>query len=226
VIEDILPAATVAVEAFEDPPGVTLFPAEEAVMARAVDKRRREFATVRHCARAAFAQLGVPPVAILPGPRGAPQWPDGLVGSMTHCDGYRAAVVARASDLVSVGIDAEPHQPLPPGVLDLVTLPQERKRISELAAGWADRHWDRVLFCAKESLYKAWFPVTRRWLGFEEADLTFDPAGSFTARVLVAGATVGGLVRSTFTGRFLVRGGLVVAAVTLVNESPRHTPRA
>jgi len=109
VIEEILPAEVVAVEALADPPGVTLFPEEEAVIAKAVDKRRREFSTVRHCARLALAMLGLPRSPLLPGERGAPQWPVGVVGSMTHCAGYRAAAVARASDMVTIGIDAEPH---------------------------------------------------------------------------------------------------------------------
>jgi 4'-phosphopantetheinyl transferase EntD len=32
-------------------------------------------------------------------------------------------------------------------------------------------YWDRVLFCIKESTYKAWFPLTHRWLGFEDASV-------------------------------------------------------
>ena len=126
MIEEILPAEVVAVEALADPPGVTLFPEEEAVIAKAVDKRRREFSTVRHCARLALATLGLPRSPLLSGERGAPQWPVGVVGSMTHCAGYRAAAVARARDVVTIGIDAEPHAVLPEGVLEVVALPEER----------------------------------------------------------------------------------------------------
>jgi 4'-phosphopantetheinyl transferase EntD len=183
VIESILPAGAVAEEAFADPPGLTLYPAEEAVVARAVDKQRREFTTARACARAALARLGVPPGPIVPGPRGAPQWPAGVVGSMTHCDGYRAAVVARHRDLVAIGVDAEPHAPLPVGVLGTVTSAAERAHLTALAVAGSGRHWDRMLFSAKESVYKAWFPLTGRWLGFEDAAVTIDPAGgTFTAR--------------------------------------------
>ena len=67
MIEEILPAEVVAVEALADPPGVTLFPEEEAVIAKAVDKRRREFSTVRRCARLALATLGLPRSLLLPG---------------------------------------------------------------------------------------------------------------------------------------------------------------
>ena len=100
MISEILPAGVECAEAFGDPPEAALFPAEEALLARAVQKRRREFATGRHCARSALGALGVGPAPILPGQAGAPQWPSGIVGSITHCAGYRAAAVARASEVL------------------------------------------------------------------------------------------------------------------------------
>ncbi|WP_423832395.1 hypothetical protein [Streptomyces manipurensis] len=71
-------------------------------------RRRAQFATARACARRALAGLGREPVALLPGPGGAPQWPSGVVGSITHCEGYRAAVAAPAGVVAALGIDAEP----------------------------------------------------------------------------------------------------------------------
>ncbi len=216
MIEAILPPEAIAEEAFHDPPGVALFPEEEAVIARAVDKRRREFTTARACARAALARLGLPPVPIVPGLRGAPQWPEGVVGSMTHCDGYRACAVARDRDLLTIGVDAEAHDKLPDGLLGSVSSPEERRRLAALAAVAPGRHWDRVLFSAKESVYKAWFPLTRRWLGFEDASVTIDAAnGTFTARLLVGGPHVAGTPLTGFTGRWLVDGGLIITAIAV-----------
>jgi len=216
VIELILPAEAAAEEAFSDPPGVTLFPEEEAVIARAVDKRRREFTTARACARAALARLGFPPVPIVPGLRGAPQWPAGVVGSLTHCAGYRACAVARDQDLRTIGLDAEPHGKLPGGVLAAVASPGERERLTALAAAQPGTHWDRVLFSAKESVYKAWFPLARRWLGFEDVSVTIDPAtGTFTARLLVEGPRLDAVILTGFTGRWLVAGGLIITAITV-----------
>ena len=108
MIEEILPPAVAAAEAFGDRPDAELFPEEHAVMGRATGKRRGEFATGRACARDALARLGRPPVAILPGDRGAPGWPPGIVGSITHCAGYRAAAVGPAADVLAIGLDAEP----------------------------------------------------------------------------------------------------------------------
>jgi 4'-phosphopantetheinyl transferase EntD len=216
VIGDILPPEVAVAEEFGDVLDVALFPEEEQVVANAVGKRRREFATARACARQALAKLGVPPAPILPGPRGAPQWPAGVVGSITHCAGYRASAVARKHEIVTIGLDAEPHDSLPPGVLDAVSSDQERARLAALSAERPDVHWDRMLFCAKESTYKAWFPLTRRWLGFEDAAVDIDPAaGTFSVRLLVAGPVVNGAAVSRFTGRWLVGNGLITTAIAV-----------
>ncbi|MET8249114.1 4'-phosphopantetheinyl transferase superfamily protein [Streptomyces sp. NPDC005202] len=223
MIEELLPESVVAVEAHGDDETETapLYPEEQELVARAVAKRRREFAAVRACARRAMEKLGVPPQPVLPGDRGAPRWPDGLVGSMTHCDGYRAAALVRATDLASLGIDAEPHAPLPDGVLPSVALPAEQQRLGYLAARQPAVHWDRLLFSAKESVYKAWFPLTGQWLGFAEADIQLhadpgtSPHGRFRAELLVPGPLVGGRRLAHFEGRWTVRQGLVATAVTV-----------
>ncbi|TQF66987.1 4'-phosphopantetheinyl transferase superfamily protein [Rhodococcus spelaei] len=220
MIESILPNGVAYAELFEDPPGLTALPQEEALIARAVDKRRREFVSVRHCAREAMAKLGVDAAPILKGDRGVPLFPRGVVGSLTHCDGYRGAVLGYSMQVRSVGIDAEPHGPLPDGVLDAVSLPEERV---EIAAKSDDRvHWDRLLFCAKEATYKAWFPLTGRWLGFEDARITLalsegsdGVTGTFHSELLVPGQTTDGPPLSSFDGRWLVADGLVITAITV-----------
>ncbi|MER6529396.1 4'-phosphopantetheinyl transferase superfamily protein [Streptomyces sp. NPDC001508] len=227
MIEELLPDSVVTVEMHGDD-GIEegpLYPEEEALVARAVAKRRREFSAVRACARRAMAKLGVPAQPIVSGERGAPRWPAGLVGSMTHCEGYCGAALARATDLASLGIDAEPHAPLPDGVLESVSLPQERRRLSELAAARPRVHWDRLLFSAKESVYKAWFPLTGQWLDFGEADIEIvpepgdDPHGGFRAALLVPGPLVNGRRVGVFDGRWAVRRGLVTTSVTIPHLS-------
>jgi 4'-phosphopantetheinyl transferase EntD len=99
-----------------------------------------------------------------------------VAGSITHCEGYRAAGVARTTAIATMGLDAEPNEPLPDGVLDVIALDSERARIAELSAAEPAVRWDRLLFSAKESVYKAWFPVAQRWLDFEEATLSLTHA--------------------------------------------------
>ncbi|MEW2115543.1 4'-phosphopantetheinyl transferase superfamily protein [Streptomyces sp. NPDC005474] len=223
MIDQLLPASTASAWAREDLTDTRLFPEEEAALGDAVDKRRREYTTVRACARRALAELGLDPAPVVPGHRGAPQWPDGVVGSMTHCAGYRAAAVARAADIVAVGIDAEPHQPLPEGVLEVVARPEERSWIAGVDSG-GGVCWDRLLFGAKEAVFKVWYPLTGRELDFEEATITFHPreltpghaTGRFAARLLVPGPR-----RLTeLSGRWMVGDGLSLAAIVIPAPAP------
>src|SRR5262245_42027975 len=162
MIEQVLPVAVASAEDFGDSPGAVLFPEEAALVARAGEKRRREFTTARRCAHRALAALGVAPAPLLPGEGGAPQWPAGIVGSITHCAGYRAAAVADARDILTVGLDGELDKALPDPVLNAVSLPGERARLADLATAVPGTCWDRLLFSAKEATYKAWFPLARR----------------------------------------------------------------
>jgi 4'-phosphopantetheinyl transferase EntD len=209
VIEEILPEEVAAIGSRVDAPETALFPEELALISSAVPGRRAEFTTARVCARRAMARLGITPAPILSGARREPLWPDGVVGSITHCAGYRAAAIGRSTRFTTIGIDAEPNESLPGGLLEHVSLPQERGRRTR-ADG---THLDRLLFSAKESVYKAWFPLTRRWLGFEQAAITLEPDGTFDVELLVAGPISG------FRGRWLARDGLIVTAIA----TPRPT---
>jgi 4'-phosphopantetheinyl transferase EntD len=217
MLDELLPAGTAVAEVRGDVAHAVLFPGEEEVIARAVEKRRREFRTGRACARIALAELGVEQQAIPSGPRGAPQWPAGVVGSITHCDGYRACALAPAADLVTIGIDAELDAPLPQGVIEEIALPDERLALGLLAAEEPDMNWDRLLFSAKETVYKAWFPLAERWLGFEDARVQIDrDRRSFSVRLLVPGPVVEGRELNGFSGRWLAGDGLLLAAIALV----------
>jgi 4'-phosphopantetheinyl transferase EntD len=221
LIEEILPDGVASAEAWDDPPDAVLYPGEAELISRAVDKRRREFRTARHCARRALRQLGLPPVAVLRGERGEPQWPPGVVGSLTHCSGYRAAAVAPNSVVCALGIDAEPNEPLPAGVLDTIALTEDQRRLAQLAAADQSTCWDRLLFCAKEAVYKAWFPLTHRWLGFDDATVTItvstvDPGrGSFAAGLLVPGVTHSGHPLTQLDGHWLRSEQLLITAIAL-----------
>ncbi len=219
MLERILPESATVVATREELDGV-LYPEEESVVGRAVEKRRREFTTARACAREALVQLGRPHQAILSGPKGEPLWPAGIVGSITHCEGYRACALAHAGDLVTVGVDAEPNQPLPDGLLADIALPEEREWLRYLARQSPEAHWDRLLFSIKESIYKAWFPLAERWLGFEDAVVAIDHGRqSFSAHLLVPGPLLGGRELRGFRGSWLVEDGLVLSAIALAADA-------
>ncbi|MGY3133877.1 hypothetical protein ACVWZM_004559 [Bradyrhizobium sp. USDA 4501] len=80
-----------------------LFPGEENAVAGAVEKRRREFAAGRYCARCALSQLGFPTVAIPSAPDRSPVWPAGALGSVSHDSSLCFAVAARRTAFRSIG---------------------------------------------------------------------------------------------------------------------------
>ncbi|MFF7301086.1 4'-phosphopantetheinyl transferase superfamily protein [Streptomyces sp. NPDC008265] len=212
MIEELLPPGVASSEAFDDEAPAVLFAAEAALMEGRRERRRAQFATARACARRALAGLGREPVALLPGPGGAPQWPSGVVGSITHCEGYRAAVAAPAGVVAALGIDAEPAGPLPRGVLGLIASAGERAALASLAAADGSVPWERIFFSAKEAVYKAWYPATGVWLGFRDAEVVLSPAGTFRA-VLRPPVPVPVPVDPVYEGRWLAGGGLVLTAV-------------
>ena len=162
--------ALAAAEMYTDPPDLAPLPEEEPLIAKSVAKRRNEFITVRYCAREALGELGVPPAPILKGEKGEPCWPDGIVGSLTHCEGFRGAAVGRGDEVRRWGSTPNRTTCCP-----RVCSTRQPARGAHRDAGAArGLHWDRILFCAKEATYKAWFPLTHRWLGFEDAHITFD----------------------------------------------------
>lgn len=211
----LLPGSVALECVTEDASLDVLLPAELAAVAAAVPRRRAEFATVRDCARRALGRIGHPPVPILPGGNREPIWPAGIVGALTHCDGCRAAAVAWQRDVLAIGIDAELHAPLPGGVADLVTVGDEPRKLAALARTEPGVAWDRVLFSAKESIYKAWFPLARTWLDFIDCELTIDPAGTFTGTLLVPGPRMGRRTIEGFPGRWAVEGRHVLTAVVV-----------
>jgi len=223
LLERILPAGTTVVATRGDLEG-TLYPEEEAVVARAVEKRRREFTTGRACAREALAQLGRSHQPIPSGPHGEPLWPSGVVGSITHCDGYRGCAIAPDAALRSIGVDAERNEPLPEGLLPDIALSEERGMLRALAREDPGIAWDRLLFSAKEAVYKAWYPLAERWLGFEDAIVTLDWATrAYSVRLLVGGPIVDGRELTGFDGRWAVEGELLLTAVALAPASDRET---
>lgn len=187
-----------------------LHPLERALVAHALDVRKAEFGDARWCAHQALKELGRDTGApILRGERGMPLWPASVSGSLTHTDGFRAAVVAPRLIVRSMGLDAEPAEPLPDGVLGSIARDSELPQLDRLREHGLTCA-DRLLFCAKEATYKAWFPLTHRWLGFEQAEIDLREDGSFVSYLLVRPTPM-----PFIAGRWKVADGYVVAATAV-----------
>ncbi len=189
---------------------------EQDAVEGAVPRRVAEFVTGRFCARQALAAAGIPGVDLPARRSGGPRWPVGTVGSITHCEGYRAAAVARSDRWAAIGVDAEPAQALPDGVWEMITSVSERRHVSALRRR-CDLPLDRLVFSAKESIYKAWSARTQRWLDFTDADLRLAAGGTFTARL----QRVDVRFPPSITGLWACAARLLVAAVLIPAPSDR-----
>jgi 4'-phosphopantetheinyl transferase EntD len=163
---DLFPPEVIVLDAPVDRGALAaLHPQEAALTASAMPKRRHEHATGRMLAHRALAALGVPSDApILSDDQRAPIWPAGVRGSITHCD-TRALVAVCRAEHGSVGIDVEHRAGLKRDLWESVFLAEELADLAALPDAERERR-ALVLFSAKESLYKAQFPISRTYMGF------------------------------------------------------------
>jgi 4'-phosphopantetheinyl transferase EntD len=159
----------------------SLYPEEERCVRGAVTARRREFAQGRLCARQALARLGIRNFPLLTGSDRAPIWPEGVIGSLSHCGGYCAAAVARKGIIKGLGVDIETVEPLDPELLALVCTDSEMAGLAE-SAGDPQGALAKLIFSAKESVFKCAYPLTGVFLDFHDCAIRLDEArGTFTA---------------------------------------------
>lgn len=181
--------------------------AERTYLENVSQNRKREFIAGRFCAHEAMVLANVPQEHIQIGEKGEPIWPPNIVGSITHSHGYAAAAVARKSDVVSLGLDAEIDEPLSSKVLRRISNTQEQEW-AENVGGTLVQHPGKVLFSAKEATYKAWYPITHEWLGFKEALINFDDQGNtFTVHIQKNGP-----IREMH-GKYTIRKDVIVTAI-------------
>lgn len=147
-----------------------LFDGEIKAVSNAVAKRQHEFIGGRVMARRAMTKLGLAPQAVLAGPDRAPIWPAALVGSITHTGTWCAAVVARADEIRSVGIDVAEARSVGPNLWPILCTTVEFEWLSMLPE--EDRELGATaLFSAKESVFKAQYPLTRRMLDHQAVEV-------------------------------------------------------
>jgi 4'-phosphopantetheinyl transferase EntD len=165
-----------------------LHPSEAACVERAVDKRVREFAAGRSCARRALSALGVSAFPLVASPDRTPLWPTGVVGSISHCNDYCAAVVARRADITSLGLDVEPLTPLDAELLPLICSAEEIDALDALPRS-SGPDWPKLVFSAKESTYKCYYPLAKTILEFHDVVVEIEPQEQkFTARLVQSSA--------------------------------------
>lgn len=215
LLQQLLPAGVqlaVATPAMWDE---ALHPQELPFAAAMNEKRRREFQAGRACARRILAQLGYAEQGLAVGAHRQPLWPQGVVGSITHCGDFCAAVGAPSAEFVGLGIDVEEDSPLDESLFDVVCTQRERGALNCLTLPLREA---KLVFSIKESLFKALFPLLQRWIDFLDVELRLDlQSERFEARAAFAGAP---FAAGSVSGRFGRIGGLIFSAVALSAGGP------
>lgn len=173
LLEFLLPDGVISSECLGDFCDLPLVGEEKMVAKDYSAKRLSEFSMGRACARSALSRLGFNNPSIPTGVNREPLWPKGIRGSIAHCEGYVAAAVAFDYQFKAIGIDAEPNSPIESEVHSLIMGKKELSHVGELNDALPNIHWDKLLFSAKESVYKAWFPTHKTWLDFSDCEIAF-----------------------------------------------------
>lgn len=108
---------------------------------------------------------------------GVPIWPAGIVGSLAHHDTVAAAAIAEKDTIGALGIDIEPNEPLPDGLIELVTTSRERSMYDLRLLQQRD------LFVLKEAVYKACFPLCNEILDFQDVEIDLRSSVAHVSRV-------------------------------------------
>lgn len=139
-----------------------LLPSEGASIRAEKRLARAASGAARHVARDLLNEIGVGPLAILRAPSGAPVWPEGVAGSLAHDDTFALAAIASTRHFAAIGVDVEPAEALPDEVAEIVRMACDNTGSIPPALA------DRLLFAAKEAVYKAVFPRDHVILGYED----------------------------------------------------------
>jgi 4'-phosphopantetheinyl transferase EntD len=191
----------------------SLLKEEQQFVARAVPKRVHEFAGGRACARAALEKLGFNPVALPMGADRAPLWPAGITGSITHTDGFCAAVVATTATIRALGLDVERADSVKAHLWHRICRPEELASFASADAPEATRAAS-LIFSAKEAFYKCQHVLTGEWLGFHDLSITLETDG-FSVHP-TRSLQITQQVPAPWRGRYHQEAGLLMTGVCIV----------
>ena len=148
-----------------------LHPAEENYFSQLSSVSRKEhYRSGRICAGEVLSKLGTLGQPVLRDPQTRePLWPEGISGAITHSGNWAAAAAGKTSDVLGIGIDLEDlERQVDSRISRHVCIPEEQKWLQECGEDLLEQNL-KIIFSAKESIFKAFFPYTRTYLHFHDA---------------------------------------------------------
>ena len=177
-------------------------------------KRLADFSTGRYCAIKALEQLGIQDAVIPIGEDREPIWPQGIVGSISHCDTLVGAIVAKKSEHVSLGLDIEEIGRVTPDLYDLVFTENEKQYLSSLR-GSELHEKSTVIFSIKEAFYKFQHPITKTFLDFLDVEVVTPNLSKI--KVLSNNISLDSIIHENFVV-FKIENGCVVSVIQSIND--------
>lgn len=219
LIGKVLPSVVAHCDQVDEARTFTLHPQElEATAARRLPRdRQAQFEQGRRCAHAAMAKLGCTDLPVLIDRQGAPVWPTGIVGSITHAPDYCAAAVARVQNFRAIGINAEAWQQFPTDIGGDISVPWE---IDAMEPTIDIRLKLGVLFSAKQSIFKALRPLVQRDFDFRSVALKID-FGNRNFRIVSVDSPDLDRLKNHVFGEFSVARKIILTSVLLYNSGER-----
>lgn len=150
-----------------------IYPEEFDIVKSSSAKRIKEFSAGRICAKHALLAFNITGQPILSGQMREPVWPEGIVGSISHCHDLAAAVLARNKTCNAIGIDVEKAKKLKYNFSRYVCTETEKKWLAKQDHSKYDLLLTLIFSC-KESVYKAFYHLTHTRLGFKDCTVIPD----------------------------------------------------
>ena len=153
-----------------------LHPAEENYFSQLSSVSRKEhYRSGRICAGEVLSKLGTLGQPVLRDPQTRePLWPEGISGAITHSGKWAAAAAGKTSDVLGIGIDLEDlERQVDSRISRHVCIPEEQKWLQECGEDFLEQNL-KIIFSAKESIFKAFFPYTRTYLHFHDARILME----------------------------------------------------
>jgi len=141
------------------------------ILPKASALRNKQLCLGRLCAAEALMTSGLDEslaLNIAIGQNREPLWPNGYIGSISH-DRIGAVAIANSTSKVrALGVDVEEWGRMKPEIAEKILHQNDLRDVP----GLGQNELLTLIFSAKETLYKALYPIVQTYFGFDSASVT------------------------------------------------------